>query len=344
MNANLPARQTGFTLVVSALLLCANAGSLSAQPELETKVAETNATMTDLEFVRVTQLLQEQLLTMQQSLERSRQDAETAASHSAEVLAAHLSAIQQSWEKQRTTDLDSIRTSIEEAQASNHLLIRFTVGFAAVGLVAFLLTSFIQWRTAQRLAEVAATLPSQRVLGEMRALPEVTGTGTSLATVNSVQQANARVVNVVERLEKRIVELEQMLGSRPAVAAGNSDGNASKALGDGQPLDGQVSVLLGRGQSLLSLGQAAEALAAFDDALALSPNHAEAHIKRGAALERLDRLEEALASYDRALAADGSMTLAHLHKGSLYNRMARYTEALACYEQALKTQGKARAA
>ena len=45
-----------------------------------------------------------------------------------------------------------------------------------------------------------------------------------------------------------------------------------------------------------------EALASYDRAVALRPNHADAHNNRGQVLRELERYEEALASYDRALA------------------------------------------
>jgi tetratricopeptide (TPR) repeat protein len=100
----------------------------------------------------------------------------------------------------------------------------------------------------------------------------------------------------------------------------------------------RMSSLLGKGQALLSLGQAEEALVCFDQALDLQPSHAETLIKKGSALEKLNRLDEAIDCYDQAIAANNSMTLAYLYKGGLFNRMERYNEALACYELALKTQ------
>jgi tetratricopeptide (TPR) repeat protein len=45
-----------------------------------------------------------------------------------------------------------------------------------------------------------------------------------------------------------------------------------------------------------------DALASYDKALAIKPDHAEALYSRGTALQRLKRFEEALASHDQALA------------------------------------------
>jgi tetratricopeptide (TPR) repeat protein len=44
-----------------------------------------------------------------------------------------------------------------------------------------------------------------------------------------------------------------------------------------------------------------EALASYDRALAVRPDHAEALKNRGNTLQELERFDEALASYDRAL-------------------------------------------
>jgi tetratricopeptide (TPR) repeat protein len=108
---------------------------------------------------------------------------------------------------------------------------------------------------------------------------------------------------------------------------------------DLQPVD-QVSLLLGKGQALLNLGEAEQALSCFDQAVALSPNHADALVKRGMALEKLQRMEAAIESYDRAIAANASMTLAYLYKGAVCNRLQRFREALECYENALKSEQK----
>jgi protein O-GlcNAc transferase len=86
-----------------------------------------------------------------------------------------------------------------------------------------------------------------------------------------------------------------------------------------------------RGQALIGLGRAAEALAAFDQALALAPGLAAAHGGRGAALRAMGRRQEALAAYQDA-PADFD-TLAGL--GGLLHEMERYHHAIALYDGAL---------
>ena len=105
---------------------------------------------------------------------------------------------------------------------------------------------------------------------------------------------------------------------------------------------GRITGLIGKGQSLLNVDKAEEALACFDEVLTLDAQNAEALVKKGTALERLRKLEEAIECYNRAIVADGSMTIAYLYKGGLFNRLERFTEAMECYEQALRTQEKRR--
>jgi tetratricopeptide (TPR) repeat protein len=105
----------------------------------------------------------------------------------------------------------------------------------------------------------------------------------------------------------------------------------------------RVSLLLGKGQSMLNLDDAQAAAECFEQALRIDPSNAEAWVRKGTALERLQQLNEAVECYDRAIASDGSLTIAYLHKGGLFNRMERYNEALECYEKALRTQEKRRA-
>jgi predicted O-linked N-acetylglucosamine transferase (SPINDLY family) len=79
----------------------------------------------------------------------------------------------------------------------------------------------------------------------------------------------------------------------------------------------------------------AEALASFDQALALQPDHAEAHYRRGNALRALGRNEEAVASYDRALALKSGYVEAFNNRGNALQALDRHQEAIASYDQAI---------
>ena len=91
---------------------------------------------------------------------------------------------------------------------------------------------------------------------------------------------------------------------------------------------------------MLKLGQSADALHCFEEALARAPHSAEAHVKRGMALEQLKRNDAAIEAYDRAIAIDRSITLAYLRKGGLFNQQEKFGDALDCYEQALRAESK----
>lgn len=100
----------------------------------------------------------------------------------------------------------------------------------------------------------------------------------------------------------------------------------------------RATALFVRGQSLLEQRRPVDALACFEQAIALDALTADGFIKRGAALERLDRLDEALASYEHALTLDESHADAYIGKGNVLNRLERYQEALACFERAADYQ------
>jgi tetratricopeptide (TPR) repeat protein len=194
--------------------------------------------------------------------------------------------------------------------------------------------------------------------------PVALGTGeTQLATTNRVEQSTARFLNTVERLEKRIHELEDAAEPEPPVVetslkeaqparaeAGaespepktpaEPESAASRAKSERAERDARIALLLGKGQALLNLQQSDNALDCFDEVIALDSTNAEAFVRKGIALEKLGRLDEAIDSYDRAIALDDSMTMAYLSKGGVFNRLERYGEALQCYEQALRVQQK----
>jgi len=284
--------------------------------------------------------LQEQLHSMQVSLEKNRQEAENAAARSAEALAGRLLAIEQSLSAQRARELEGL-------QSANRWMLVAAGIFAAVGCLTVLSMAYFQWRTVSKLAEISSSLP--RAFGAAAALGGPGAGGSSVLSVGgSVDQSNMRLLGTIERLEKRILEIESSTHPAHHSQALDPEGHASseppgrtngKGLSDERA---RFDSLLGKGQSLLNLEKVEEALACFDEILATEPRHVETLMKKAAALERLGKLEEAVKCCDEAIAADGSLTVAYLYKGGLFNRMERFSEALACYEQALQAKEKAR--
>ena len=296
---------------------------------------ETNAQDT----LRALLQVQEQLHATQIAIERNRQETDAAAARSAEALGTRLQGLEQALAAQRSQELAAM-------QSSNRVMLIVAGSFAALGLLAMLLTAYFQWRTVSRLAELSAALPLGHALGA--------GDMHHLA-LGPAQETNQRLLGTLDRLAKRIHELEHTTrlplqegvpppqeGTPPPPPSSPETAAAATAAAGG-PDAARITVLLGKGQSLLNLDQPEEALACFDQVLALDANHPEALVKKGAALERLRKLDEAVACYDRAIAVDSSLTVAYLYKGGLFNRMGRFSEALECYEQALRTQETRRA-
>ena len=294
--------------------------------------------------------LQEQLHETQLAIEHAEREMELATLKSAAILSNRLQAIEQSVELQRAHELGIVRDMMYIAGA-----------FVVIGVLALLFTSYFHWRAVSRLGEIAAALPVHRGLGPPAAVAAL-GMGENPGVM---EQTHRRLLGAIERLEKRIVELEghgdagQLTNGAPAAApvevrpdpAGEPGLRPDMSLqpartttATGSDNADRVTLLMDQGQAWLSQDQAEKALACFDEALALDPARTELLVKKGDALEKLRRTNEALECYDRALALDDSMTIAYLHKGGLLNRVERFDEAMYCYEQALRTQDKDRAA
>jgi tetratricopeptide (TPR) repeat protein len=76
----------------------------------------------------------------------------------------------------------------------------------------------------------------------------------------------------------------------------------------------------GRGLSLYSLNNPQEALKAFDEAIKLKPNYAQAHYGRGRSLYSFNNPREALKAFDEAIKLKPNYAQAHYGRGlSLYS-------------------------
>jgi tetratricopeptide (TPR) repeat protein len=328
--------------VIAAGLLCTGSFTRLHAEETNPPAAANPQTpdAASTEALRSYLHLQEQLHATQLALERNRQEAETLAARNAEAVSARLQFIEQAMTSQRGRELEAM-------QSTNRLLLIMAGSFAGVGFLAMLLTAYLQWRAVNRLAEFTAVLTG----AGRTALPAPARTDLPLVSTGATEQANARLFGALTRLEERIHELEHDAQiplpdkSAPAssTATNPSPAQIPKADTNGEESNqSHVALLLAKGQSLLSLDKASEALACYDEILALEPNHPEALVKKGATLEQIRQYDDALTCYDRAIAADGSLTIAYLQKGGLFNRLERYEEALQCYELALRTQEKSR--
>jgi tetratricopeptide (TPR) repeat protein len=287
------------------------------------------------------------------AVEQARQDAEASAKRNSEEVETRLNHIEQSVTAEREREIETVRLS----QRSTLI----TVGiFASLGFLGILFFVVFLLRIMNRRTETLITQFTGQMLGPGFTPAALTAGGTHMVPASRVEQSTARFVSTIERLEKRINELEGTTEPLPDAESGElknpaespssilethaetpePETAASRAKTEKAERDARIALLLGKGQALLSLHQADTALVCFDEAIALDSTIAEAFIKKGVALEKLGKLDEAIDCYDRAIALDDSMTMAYLNKGGVFNRLERYGEALQCYEQALRAQQK----
>jgi tetratricopeptide (TPR) repeat protein len=267
--------------------------------------------------------IQAQLHETQMSVESNRQETVVALQHNADTLASYIQALEQNIATQRANEAAATRS------------IQFTMllvsGVGLLALAAVVTLVFMQLRTATRLIELAM---SPAALNGSRAMPVVeTAAVLPPSARAALEFSNARLLGVIERLEKRILELEHT--AHAPLAENNSPIRPVET-----PDERRATDLVVEGQLFLDTNKPDKALDCFDAALEIQPGFADALIKKAAALEKLERMDDAIACYDRAIEAEDSATTALLQKGGLLNRLARYEDALQCYERALRTQEK----
>lgn len=258
-----------------------------------------------------------------EAVEQARQETEATARRSAELINARLRVIEQTLTNQHDS-------AAEAMQKSNRFVIALAAVFGGIGFVAMAVTAFWLWRALSRLAQITSTLQPFHAMNVRPLAPGLGGPEAPFVTLNGPEMSSSRLLGAIERLERRIQDLERGAPLPAGGAVQVEDGETGTRL----------NATLEKGQTFLDTNEPERALACFDQALALVPNDAEALVKKGSALEQLKRFEEAIECYDKAIAADEGMTVAYLHKGAVFNQLERFNEALECYEQALRTQQK----
>lgn len=256
--------------------------------------------------------IQEQLHTALLAIDKNRQELEAATKLNNEMVAGRLKLIEQALTSQGERETKT-------ARSSQRLVLIIAGIFGLVGVGAMVLTSWFQLRTMNRLSELGGSGGFFRQLD---------------GPISSVNAGPPAIMEAIQRIEQRLLEYQQARASLPEPSTNGTHGE-----NENDPND-KISVLLGKGQTLMRLDRPGQALEAFDEALNIDPENAEIFVKKGTALERMKKLDEAIVCYDRAIAANHSMTLAYLCKGGVYNQMERFNEALECYEQALRSQQK----
>ena len=252
--------------------------------------------------------IQEEIHATQMAIEQTQQSMADSAKSNADVLAARLQTLEQSVATQHNADA-------EAARKTQQLTLLLAGAFGLAGLGIMLLMVYFQWRAFTQIAQITAH--QQAIITNANGVHQLAAPGRA-----TVESSNARLLDAVSVLEKRINELEGGQKLLPEIAAAKPNDPLAET------------------QKILDANQPQLALESVDKFLAAQPNNAEALVKKAVVLEKLGRSDEALAVCDRAIAADGSLAIAHLHKGGLLNRLRRYDEALNCYELALVAQEK----
>ncbi|TAL05875.1 MAG: hypothetical protein EPO07_02825, partial [Verrucomicrobia bacterium] len=240
-----------------SLLLVAATALLTSEVQAADPTNSTPAS--DTESLRALLYLQEQLRSTQQAIERNRREAETANTRNAESLQSRLASIESVIAVQRAKEMEAMREA-------NRTVI-FAVGtFAAIALVVMVLTAYLQWRSIQRLAELA-TMRATTSTG----LPAVSA--ATLLDSPAAAQASSQLLGALDLLEKRIHQLEAT--TQTPTLAGTTAENIANGHTPKELQTDQVSLLLAKGESLLGSEQSEEALACFNSVLEVSPEHAE---------------------------------------------------------------------
>lgn len=94
------------------------------------------------------------------------------------------------------------------------------------------------------------------------------------------------------------------------------------------------------GRRLMDTGDYQQAIASFNEALALNPDLATAYTMRGISRWEIvdgaaDQIGEAMADFDRALELDSDQFQSRYHRAQGYSMLGRYAEAVSEFEIAL---------
>ena len=250
--------------------------------------------------------IQEQLHATRMAIEASSLATAEDAKKNSDALNARLQSLEQTVSAQRASDA-------EAARKTQQLTLLLAGVFGLVGLGILLLMVYFQWRAFAQIAQISAQ--QHAAIANASAVHQLAAPGRA-----TVEVSNARLLDVVNQLEKKISDLEN--GGR--LLAATPGGKAADRLAEGQ--------------RFLDANQPQQALAVFEHFLAAQPDHTEALAKKATALELLGRLNEALACCDQVLAKNSSYKPVLMQKGGLLNKLNRHAEAIDCFEQALLAQ------
>ena len=153
--------------------------------------ADTNSSSTNADAVANGYLqIQAQLHDTQLALEKSREEAQQNAADTA----ARIQALEQTLATQRANDLAI-------AQKNQQSLFMLAGAFGLTVLAAVLFMAWLQWRSVARLVEIASRPGA--ALASAGAVQQLAAPGRA-----TVEVSNARLLDIVGQLEKKILDLE----------------------------------------------------------------------------------------------------------------------------------------
>src|SRR5688572_122722 len=194
-----------------AFLLVAGRGELRAQAPTETPPAKSSNLddLSQAELLKSYLQVRDQLHATQLAIANSRAETEANARAQATAIAEKLEAIKSAMEAERQRmQVETLRTNAErerqlmEAQRSNRTVLWVAVSFGTIGLLAMLFMPLVQLRTINRITEVANQRPA------FASSPGLLANDTEILPGQTVTLSNQRLMSVIERMEKRIFELE----------------------------------------------------------------------------------------------------------------------------------------
>jgi len=83
-------------------------------------------------------------------------------------------------------------------------------------------------------------------------------------------------------------------------------------------------------------GKHAEAIEAYDEAIRMDPEFAQAWSDKGNALDELNRSDEAIEAYNKALEIDPQDAMTWYHKGLALASQGEYDESIKAFDKALE--------
>jgi predicted O-linked N-acetylglucosamine transferase (SPINDLY family) len=140
-----------------------------------------------------------------------------------------------------------------------------------------------------------------------------------------------RVLAEAIKLNPRSVEALFAYGC--ALQRLNRHAQALAAFDQALALDGEHEALLRRADALRALGRLRDALEGYDSYLARNPDAAEAWHNRGLALSELKRFKDAVSSFGRALALRPDSAESWHNRGTAQVELKNYADAVSDYEK-----------